>query len=46
MFAVNCIPPGPSDLEIPPLGISLGISSGPSDKEDSSLGVRDGGILG
>ena len=44
---MDCIPPGPSDVEDPSLGVAVDcIPPGPSDVEDPSLGVTDGGVLG
>ena len=37
---MDCIPPGPSDVEDPSLGVAVDcIPPGPSDVEDPSLGV-------
>ena len=45
--AVDCIPPGPSDVEDPSLGVAVDcIPPRPSDAEDPSLGMTDGGLLG
>ena len=55
VVAVDCIPPGPSVVEDPSLGVAVDcIPSGPSDEgdpslgvaEDPSLGLTDGGLLG
>ena len=41
-----CIPPGPSDVEDPSLGVAVVcIPPGPSDVEDPSLGVTCQGSL-
>ena len=43
---MDCISPGPSDVEDPSLGVAVDcIPPGSSDVEDPSLGVTDGGIL-
>ena len=44
---MDCIPPEPSDVEDPSLGVAVDcIPSGPSDVEDPALDVTDGGLLG